>query len=1282
MSVRLLLTLFLLQVAAVTYATHIVGGEMRYRCLGGQQFEIILTVYRDCYNGVPFFDDPASIGLFNAGNVLVNEFKIPFVKDDTLITQLDGDCFVLPPSACVHTTTYKTIVTLPISPGGYTLSYQRCCRNKTIQNIMMPDSVGATFSIYISENALTQCNTSPVFKEWPPIYICVDEPIHFDHSAIDEEGDSIVYRLCTPLDGASLQNPRPQPPFNPPYKEVAWRDPPYNLNNVLGGVPLSIDPHTGLLTGIPSTIGQFVVGVCADEYKEGKLISSTRRDFQYNIGICGKTVSAFFVPELNCGFDVKFFNNSANADQYKWYFDWPNDTSLTSMEVNPTFTYSKGGTYTVMLIAQPGDPCVDTSFHTLKVIPPSLNAEFSYKFTECTDSLTVQFTDLSSDSLYTITSWDWTLSSGTRIYKSDILNPTFKIDTAGVWVAQLIVTADSGCSDTFRVIFPVRLANIPWPDTTVYICLGDTILLNPMPIPGVTHLWSPNLYLSSASTANPFAWPPVTTTYKLKTLAMAGLCQDEREITVIVSEPFEWTIPNDTAVCSSPFIVEGWADRPLSWIWSLNPQHQPPIAIGNPATIDHRDSTWIYVFVSDSLGCNSNDSLFITWLGLEIHIPDTLLLCPEESFDISFELANEKDTLIHFEWGPAEFFPISTTTNPATLLLQAPGYYSISLVAENQFGCQTTVHSFVTVIDPDTGDANISWTHCSDYRVTFTLNTPGAWAYEWDFGDPTLPGWTGAGAQVEYQYPGPGIYHPRLRIISDGSCIDTIDYTIELNDPVIRTDFSWSYITCADTASILLSDLTMISGSVLTIRKWYVNGFFIDTSENISWLVKGQDSFIVTLIIQTEDGCSDTLSRKIAVPVIDIDFPEEYTICPGDSILLNPDGNTQYDYLWSPEILFTDPTAASPVIHPDQDVTVTLVARLTDNPDCEFTYTIPIHIQSPPLLYIPADTVTCLQAVFLVIHEAADYQIRWYADPGYQILLGTDTSLFQLVAGEKRYYLTIQDDQGCIWTNDVLVRSAALNVSLPPNMVVCPGDSICIDALLAGDTSAIQLIWNVPVPYVLSEDQLRMCFLPVGTSNITMLAENLEGCQDIASTTVMFSASYPVIHATADPPITIPGSDVQLSVNQAQGWTYLWSPPQFLNDPMSPEPVATITEETVFYVTVTDANGCPSVDSVRIRMTASVCDEPYIFIPNTFTPNGDNHNDILYVRGLLIDELYWIIYDRWGNEVFSTTQKEEGWNGTYKGKALPTDVFGYYLEARCYQGETFKKKGNVTLLRN
>lgn len=242
------------------YSSHIVGGEMTYRCLGNNKYQVRFTLRRDCFNGSPEaeFDSIAHVGIFNSSGKVLRELgkygviQMPFNRDDTLNEILKTECEVVGGDVCVHTTTYFATITLPFRPGGYIFAYQRCCRNKTITNIVEPELQGATYSLVVTEDALRYCNNSPTFGEWPAIYVCGDRPISFNHASKDIEGDSLVYTLCEPYSGADTANAKPSTPPGPPYAPIVYKAP-YSLLNLLGGFPeLRIDRFTGLLTGQPA----------------------------------------------------------------------------------------------------------------------------------------------------------------------------------------------------------------------------------------------------------------------------------------------------------------------------------------------------------------------------------------------------------------------------------------------------------------------------------------------------------------------------------------------------------------------------------------------------------------------------------------------------------------------------------------------------------------------------------------------------------------------------------------------------------------------------------------------------------------------------------------------------------------------------------------------------------------------------------------------------------------------------------------------------------------------
>ncbi len=531
-----LLLLFLTGGNCLLHATHIVGGEITYSCLGNDDYEIRLTVYRDCYNGVPWFDNPAYIGVYDAEWKLVTKLNVLWdpTSHDTLPVTLDNPCFIAPPDVCVNRSTYTTTAKLPFKAGGYTLVYQRCCRNKLIRNLPDPLNTGISITAQLTEQTLMACNSSAVYNKWPPVAICVHQPIDFDHSATDPDGDSLVYRLCTPLNGPDSLNPQPNPPYPGPYLEVVWNDPPYNLSNILGGDPLTINPDNGFMTGIPNTLGNFVVGVCVDEYRDGTVISTTRRDFQYNVADCGTPTAAFLVPEQGCENQIIKFENQSIALFYKWYFDWDNNPDLTSTDYSPTFLYPDTGTYTVALITVPGEPCADTMFQEIHIGGLYIDADMEFELPTCDNNgLVINATDLSMDSVYGIASWQWRLTgpSGFTANSSN-QNHTFVVTKPGSYKLRLIAISEGGCRDTIE-----RQFNAPIPRTdslraALTICIGDTIRLNSGAISSYFYQWAPPETLSDTIVADPLAFPLGTTEYFV-TITNA-FCTYEGKVTVTV----------------------------------------------------------------------------------------------------------------------------------------------------------------------------------------------------------------------------------------------------------------------------------------------------------------------------------------------------------------------------------------------------------------------------------------------------------------------------------------------------------------------------------------------------------------------------------------------------------------------------------------------------------------------------------------------------------------------------------------------------------------------------
>jgi len=376
-------------------ATHIVGSEIYYTCLGNNQYEITLKVFRDCLLGQAPFDYPAIVSLYNSSGGLINNLEVYYDTSTEVPVYITNPCLQAPPNICVDEAIYTTTISLPFLLGGYHIAYQRCCRNGSIINLSNPGVQGATSHVHIPEIALNSCNSSPRFNAFPPIALCAGDPLTFDHSATDLDGDLIVYSLCAPNIGGSTANPAPNPASAPPYNLVTWAGGYSAANPMTSNPALSIDATTGLLTGIPTSQGQFVVGVCAEEYRNGQLISVNKRDFQFNVVSCVSNIDAV-IPSFSTfhdpctGREVTFDNASVNASSYAWDFGVVGATNDVSSEQYPTFMYPDTGVFTVTLIANPEYPCADSTTQQV-VIYNTVIAEIPTLDGQCADGNAFSF---------------------------------------------------------------------------------------------------------------------------------------------------------------------------------------------------------------------------------------------------------------------------------------------------------------------------------------------------------------------------------------------------------------------------------------------------------------------------------------------------------------------------------------------------------------------------------------------------------------------------------------------------------------------------------------------------------------------------------------------------------------------------------------------------------------------------------------------------------------------------------------------------------------------------
>lgn len=653
-------------------AAHLVGGDMSYECLGNNNYEITLKVYRDCYSfgpNVADFDSPAYITIYDANGFEINTEAIYYESRTNIPPVTNNPCVTPPSNVCVEEAVYRFIVNLPPSSGGYDIVYSRCCRNATITNIVDPDQVGATYTVNIDPSNPI-CNNSAYFNEFPPIVICAGEPLVFDHSATDPDGDVLVYELCTPFVGGDQSDPQPIPPLPPPFGTVVWRGS-YSASFPLGASPpLSIDPNTGLLTGTPQMAGQFVVGICVNEFRNGVLVSTTRRDFQFNVTPCNYDVEAripvidttgafasgtagIYVYECS-DLTVDFVNQSQSATSYYWDFGDLTTFADTSNVYQPTYTYPDSGQYLVTLIANPSFSCADT-YQVLVRIYPTFDADFDFQ--PICQGESVSFTDQTSTTYGSVSQWNWDLGNSQT---STQQNPTQTYSQDGNYFITLLARNDKGCRDS--ITKPLTVYSRPDMDFDYTPpCVYTDILFTDLTEIDFGSFGSRqwilnNQVVGSADELQLFDSTVTNNTLTLIVTSAEG-CTDSITQNFTVNPLPTVTVSNDTDMCvQDTIILQAGGGETYVWLPAagLNAASQP-VTQASPA-----QTTSYVVYVTDSNECVNNDTVTVTVRPLPQTDagPDDFVCIGD-----SYTLQGSTDG-ISYSWSPGGLLNDSTIANP------------------------------------------------------------------------------------------------------------------------------------------------------------------------------------------------------------------------------------------------------------------------------------------------------------------------------------------------------------------------------------------------------------------------------------------------------------------------------------------------------------------------------------------------------------------------------------------------------------------------------------------
>lgn len=920
-------------------------------------------------------------------------------------------------------------------------------------------------------------------------------------------------------------------------------------------------------------------------------------------------------------------------------------------------------------------------------------------------------------------------SPGNLLNDSTVANPQF-IATDTAWVFLTVTDSLTGCTNQDSVFVIVNPLPTVEPGIDQSLCNGDTTGLGsgPTSATAVSYLWTPATSLDTATNANPFAFPLVTTVYTIVVTDSNG-CQATDSTLIMVDTIPVPVISNPAPICfgdSAQLSVSGGVFYFWNPVGSLdNPSISNPKA-SPPTTTNYS------VNVVDGNGCS--DSVQVQLVVNPLPPVDAGMdqaLCDGDTANLMATGAT------NYSWLPSSFlgnFNSGTTTAYPPIQLG----YEVTGVDGNGCEAKDSVYVLVNFLPQVEAGPDVSVCLADSVQVGGSPTGPTGATFLWSPG-----AYVDATASNPNFIGGPvGTYFLYVDLIDINGCTstDSLEVTVfdlptatiaPVNDTLCVGDnvqlqgggaasYSWtnSNINNANSATptvfpptTSIYTLTVTDGNGCTdTEDIQVNVFPLTPANagantglcqqgsvslqasggvNYAWSpANGLSSTTVanpttttliprtyTVTVTDANGCSE--SDQVFVDVFPLPITSagpDRALCEGLSVQIgsNPTGPAGSTFIWSPDASLNDPTLANPTASP----LVSTIYRVTVTSDkgCSDSAAMTVTVNSlPNLQVLSQDAEICRNDSFDVLVTSGLSTYRWtpaqfVVNPrkANATLKPSNTTLFTVVG---------TDAQGCSSSADVTITV----LDLPTVVVDVFPEEICEE-----DSTELEVSGGVLFRWSngesLSDDSAQNPWAkPSVTSFYAVTVTDTNGCVNADSVEILVNPK-PVANAGPD----IENCDINVSTiggtpTGPDGATYVWSPSNGLSSSFDPNPMVLDADRTVFTVEVQDVNGCTSKDSVMVNAD---CYER-IYAPNAFTPGNNDLNDKFLISNYRIVDTKLRIYDRGGHLIFETSDLNIGWDGSFKdgnGDA-PSGVYYWHLVYRTDESRKRETEGFVTLIR-
>lgn len=998
---------------------------------------------------------------------------------------------------------------------------------------------------------------------------------------------------------------------------------------------------------------------------------------------------AKFLADSKCDdpFTYNFTDTSIAAQT--WFWDFGDSTTSTDKDNKHTYT-SKGVFYVSLTVTNA--ECTNTYRDSVNVVRE--NPSFNYK------SLTSNFCKYDSIHFFAtqydsanIKTFEWDFGDGTTTDASVKNNDVYHFyNNAKTYMPLLIVKDVNNCVDTVDKGIQITI----YGPAAAFInkagdCISSTITFNDKSKTDGLHsitTWIWNYGDSTKPdtlTAAPFIHTYITKglfDVQLKILDNNG-CYDTVTNTsaIDITKPVAAFAAIDTLTCSPNAVqfIDSSDGVSMTYKWDFGDTSFS----NNPEPLHRYLNEGFYTVqlsLKDKYGCTDTISkpqyIHIANPVADFLLADSLFLCPPAKI-------NPVNTSINFSALTWDFDDGNTSTEIAPEhYYTSAGNYNLKLIAQGYGNCYDTIAKLFVLKGPFAKLNYNPFTGCSPLNVSFSAKGKNVISYVWDFGDGVTN--VSADSNANYTYLKPGKFLPQLVVVDSGGCrvpVVNADTVIVLGvdakfsatpQPGVCDSALYNFV---DSSQALLDNIVSF--------KWKFGDGDSSAQINPSHYYTNPGPYNTLLNILTENGCisTDTIPIDVAINAT----PQIFATIP-DSACVNAPVSLTAGVINDPtEILSWTWNLDNGLILNVKDTTYSFTTAGpynvfvtgTSATGCADTIQKITNINPLPAVDAGIDSVICRgKSITLNAKGAATY--AWVQDATLSCVNCTSPVANPLY--NNTYYVSGISSSGCAAIDSIIIA-----VKQPADVSIIAPDTICAGSTIQLQASGAELFSWQPASIINNNTDSIASSTPQSTTLFSAIGTDSKGCFNDTASKLVNVFPYPTIQLKDSVVTVSAGSEYKVNATGSNDIIlWQWSPLEGLSCSNCAQPIIKPTASQTYKVTARNIAGCTTEKNITITV---LCKDQNLFIPNTFSPNGDGMNDYFYPRGKgLFTIKSFKIFSRWGILVFeknnfSPNQQTYGWDGKYKGNALQPDVYVYLVDVLCDNGTIISSKGNVTLLR-